>query len=650
MLDQIIPFRYLARPHREALAQAASERTYDPDDVLVEEGDAEDRTVFLLLSGRVLVVGDDEGQRRVLGTVTQGHYFGERAALFGEPRGVEIRADTAVRTLTIPGDRFLDLVHESTAFAQSLGNILRDKQGIFSPFDRFRVELFRQVARGSVDLQRLVPLYEALEPALHPEASDPGTLDVNALTYAVRRLPENLTRTLAFYLTDVLPDLYARPESRFVQVPTAARRRAVYEMLPGKNMILVRDGVSDLVDFVCCLCLYAIEARKIRRRVRDGGGLDAISPEDVEALSGLWPVDTEQRIRELALHHEDFRIEIHKELDNYNSAHAETWSKQIGAATRELMGFDPVDLPDDVAVHVISSNTHSVHNCLSPWIGAHSERILAWGRETGHPLVEEAWDDPSDLVYALARDFSVAHESDVVERRETERNAGILHLDDTAFTGIAVQLIDVAKVDWETNDPGIPDRADSGRALIVNIDYAFGEQAEHVIANLVSLFGRNLASVNVLGKAGGLVGERGDVLVATGFVEQYRDHYHAIPGSDSAVDLARLRRRLPSRQVHVGNVLTVTGTLMQNRTMLHFNRHIWRCIGLEMEGSYYLRHVVQSMNRGSVEEGVDLRFIYYTSDLPLRHDENLSARLRASEGIPPLYAATREVLTGILQA
>jgi len=419
-------------------------------------------------------------------------------------------------------------------------------------------------------------------------------------------------------------------------------------MLPGKNMVLVRDGISDLVDLVCCLCLYAIEARKIRRRVRDGGGLDHISPTHVEALSGIWPTNTEERMRELALHHEDFRIEIHKELDNYNSAHAETWGKQIGAATRELLGVDPVDLAPDVAVHIISSNTHSVHNCLSPWVGANAERIVAWGRETDHPLVEEAWDDETDLVYALARDFMETHSTEALQRREVESDAGILHLDDTAFTGIAVQLIDVGEVDWESTDPGIPDRAGGGPALIVNIDYAFGEQAEHVIANLVSLFGRNLSSVNVLGKAGGLVGERGDVLVATGFVEQHRDHFHALPDSEGAVDLARLRDRLPSREVHVGNVLTVTGTLMQNRTMLHFNRHIWGCIGLEMEGSYYLRHVVQSMNRGSVRPGVDMRFIYYTSDLPLRHDANLSARLRAAEGIPPLYAATREVLTGVL--
>lgn len=91
------------------------------------------------------------------------------------------------------------------------------------------------------------------------------------------------------------------------------------------------------------------------------------------------------------------------------------------------------------------------------------------------------------------------------------------------------------------------------------------------------------------------------------------------------------------------------GTLLQNRKMLHFNRHVWGCVGLEMEGSYYLRHVIESMNRGAVSRDVGLRFGYCVSDLPLRHDSNLSARMRATEGVPPLYAITREILTGILK-
>ena len=41
----------------------------------------------------------------------------------------------------------------------------------------------------------------------------------------------------------------------------------------------------------------------------------------------------------------------------------------------------------------------------------------------------------------------------------------------------------------------------NSKALIINIDYAFGQQAEEILSNLIKLFSDNLASVNVLGKA-----------------------------------------------------------------------------------------------------------------------------------------------------
>jgi hypothetical protein len=243
----------------------------------------------------------------------------------------------------------------------------------------------------------------------------------------------------------------------------------------------------------------------------------------------------------------------------------------------------------------------------------------------------------------------VARPELTAERAVAEREAGILSLAWTAFTGIGVQLIDTTRVAWEATDPGIPDAAPARPSLIVNIDYAFGEQAEHIVANLASLFGRNLASVNVLGKAGGLVGARGDILVGSGFVEQFHDQYHPVPGGSGA-NIERLRGLAPDRDLHEGNLLTVTGTLLQNRKMLHFSRHIWGCVGLEMEGAYFLRHVVECLHRGAVRDGVAMRFLYYVSDLPLRPESNLSARMRATEGVPPLYAVTREILTGILEA
>ena len=72
-------------------------------------------------------------------------------------------------------------------------------------------------------------------------------------------------------------------------------------------------------------------------------------------------------------------------------------------------------------------------------------------------------------------------------------------------------------------------------------------------------------------------------------------------------------------------------------------------VGLEMEGSYYLQQILKSRNRGGIPQDVSLRFLYYVSDLPLGNDSDLSNHLRASEGVPPLYGITREVLSCILE-
>ena len=66
--------------------------------------------------------------------------------------------------------------------------------------------------------------------------------------YAVRRLPSNVSTTFAWFITDDLPSNFRDPDDFFPQVPTEARRRAIWQVAPGKNMVLIRNGLSDLTD------------------------------------------------------------------------------------------------------------------------------------------------------------------------------------------------------------------------------------------------------------------------------------------------------------------------------------------------------------------------------------------------------------------
>lgn len=652
----ILPFSFLDIRGRQVLRDHLSRHTFDTGQTIVRQGSLTDRRVFLVLQGEVDVIDHHQGPDAVTSKVSAGHWFGERAALLGTPRAFEFRAALDETELAaIEPDAIRELVRTNPSFAQALTFQLRQKHALFSDFDRFVAAIRRDAASGHLEMHKLLPLYRRLQPALHPHLHD-DLIDLGALTYALNRLPHNVTSTFAWFLTEDIPYLYASVRDTFTPVPTNARRRTAYEMMNGKTLILLRDGLSDLLDFVTCLCIYAVEVRKLRRRLQqpdalrqlaDGirdGAVGDIEPPVLQRLGQLWPDSLAQRLRDLTLHHEDFVIGVYKDSDNYNASHSERWTRQIASSTEALLGCDPALLPDDMPVYIISSNTHSVTNCLSRWLVDHADTLLAWGRTNAPHLVDHDWYTPDDRIIAIARLYLEANPEARVERDQTDACAGTAWLRETAYTGIAVQLFDLSKLADRPIAAGL--RAPSGaHGLLVNIDYAFGQQAEPILANLVALFGHRIRSVNVLGKAGALVGKRGDIMLASGFIAQGSD---TLQPASSTLDVVALHADLPGRDIHVGRVLTVVGTILQNAPLLHYYRNLWQCVGLEMEGSWYCRQLREAQQLGILRPDIRANFAYYTSDLPLEPHQSLAAGLGATEGVPPLYAITRQVLRQIL--
>jgi hypothetical protein len=657
-LSSIVPFRYLKAGEIDSLEADSSMRYYAPGEELIRQGDGLSDEVYVLLDGSVESVDQGRQPPFRLNVIEPGSYFGERSCLFGTPRLFCVRALQAATCIVIPGERFLRLLAASRPFAQAFGTKLREGLGLFEAFDRFNAELTRAIGLGHIEIRRFTELYKALRPALHPLASDEASIDWGALTYAARRLPENVTRSFVFLLTDNLPTVYASPELLFPFVPTEARHRFVYEMMSGKDIVLIRDGLSDLADFVSCLCAFAVEARKIRYRLnhpdlildisRDeegsrGDGVLERLPFDAREraeLRRLWPGNADDRVREIVFHRQAYSVDVRKQVNNYNGRLSELWASQVGEAAERLVGARPSDFPEDLEIQIVSSNTHSVSNCVNPFFGRRKAEILSWGEKQGLRR-DSGWGDNLDEVYYLSRPYLSAHPEARKELEASEAERGIVRLPETVTTGIQVQLIDAARA-----IEARPVQRRSGRSIIVNIDYAFGEQAEEIMRTLLLLFGRNVRSINVLGKAGALLGARGDILAPTAFVEQANDAFQPLPG-EAPEAIARLEAALPGRRVLAGPLLTVGGTLLQNREMLHFYRRIWGCVGLEMEGIWYLRAVLEAEELGVLRRDARRRFLYYVSDLPLDTGSNLSERLSPTEGLPPLYAITREMLAGL---
>lgn len=675
VLHTLIPFRFLSTAHREALIAQMTMENVSKGTLILEKHAQDDQRLYFVLSGQVEVF--DPVSHKIISVIDSGRYFGERAPLFDTTRAYSVRASRDSTLASLPAHAFLAQMQQDAAFAHSFGAILREKQGLFRAFDAFIAELMHGVSDDVVHFRELVRLYRKLEPALHHHAMDNERIDFDALSYATRRLPDNISSIYMLYLTDSMQEHLDAPSQHFRPVESPARRRVIYELMPGKLMIILRDGVSDLIDLMTCLCAYTVEAKKIRRRVQrpfllkrlaESSELElSVEEEDKllielgfteEERLGLKALFREQhtarKLYQMALHHEDFNIQITKQVQSYNSIHAEMWTDQIVGATHQLLGRDPQQLRD-IDVHIISSNTHSVVNCLGSYLFENQHRIEAWGKENHPDLFDANFHISEDRLFALARAWFKAFPEERAKRAERERRGGIIRLDDTALTGISVELIDLSQVKLGSIDPhisrlsGLSTNAEAAaQGLIVNIDYAFGQQAEEILSILLTLFGINVRSVNILGKAGGLAGERGDVLVANSFVEQTHEILSDLPVLNSC-EVKLLEDLLPDRSIYEGPILTVAGTLLQNRVLLNFYKKIWGCVGLEMEGTYYLRELKKAMHLGVIPKDIDIRFVYYVSDVPLATGESLAGAMLPEEGIPPLYGITREILAHIVK-
>jgi hypothetical protein len=375
-----------------------------------------------------------------------------------------------------------------------------------------------------------------------------------------------------------------------------------------------------------------------------------LSAEERGGLKRIWPTRTAERIRDVLLHHEDVAFDVRRAVGEHSTRAIEQWIAHIRAEARKV-----VDHEGDFDVHVISSNTHSVGNCLSPYMRSRAERIIEWSREhapdiAGEPTEARPWGGRwvrrADLVYAAsARFFATNPEEDAVRLAE-ERASGRVHIAQSAFTGIEVDLFDARALRDDLTDPDVAIRVPSRPTLLVNVDYAFGEQAEEILSALIFLFGRRIRSVNVLGKAGALVGHRGDYLLPRAMLLQQNDELYRLPNQD--LDRRDLLDLADGRGVHEGPVLTVGGTLLQDRKLLLLYRRVWRCVGLEMEGSWFARRILSAIETGLVAPDVKTRFAYYVSDAPLEPSSTLVESLRPEEGVPPLYGITRAILRRIL--
>eukprot|EP00758_Cryptobia_borreli_P010599 Tbor_TRINITY_DN5582_c0_g2::TRINITY_DN5582_c0_g2_i1::g.12579::m.12579 len=508
-------------------------------------------------------------------------------------------------------------------------------------------------------------------------------------------------------------------------ISTKERRRCSWQLgMDGKTLVLLRDSFTDPIDFITMLCIHIIESNKLRGRLQgmvhppaidiidevlhgpyrsdcaspsDTGSLSPHSSEyelkkDVEkakttinktdpniamhvltrmplteiernGILKIWPNDCLMTLFQIIMHREEYMLRVEASIGRrFQTDPFHEWSLNLRAAVMKQMGLSPQGhLPDDLVVDIISSNTHSTKSCLSPFARRHRNAILEYTKKHSPDVYALNWPVEEDLVYAAISGY-IAHNDLREEYNKTFKECGIEVMDDTAMTGLQVDIVPIGKIDMSLIDPLLTKRnctSSNKRHFLLNMDFAFGAQADGITKTLVETFGSHIRSFSVMGKAGGIASSiaRGDIQLASHvlfsksslIMEDYLDELRHCGNNDITKDfLVEFLGEGTKSNVLYGPVLTIPGTILQNEVLLKYYSNIWHCIGIEMEGSYFCRQIKESMKRGVLNESVVTRFAYYTSDLPFGGDTSLAIPMKPNEGIPPLYAITRAFLCRIL--
>jgi hypothetical protein len=516
-----------------------------------------------------------------------------------------------------------------------------------------------------------------LQPEIYGFVGDPQRVELDGLVYVMDRLPKGIEACRVV----TLASREGFEHAHFPVLVPAKRRRNCYRIDQDQMVIEVTNGRSEIYDILTHLTFMFMEADKIRRNAFQERGSKSREWEKLEAIirSGGTVTDDE---RELALTYlssilgrtfeETQRAYLRfEETGNTNNGlfqivhslgsvsisevresnldreinftpmlrervgqhlYGERWATRIKAYIWEN-GLQ------DRPLHIISANPHSVMNCL------YAPAALADAT---------TWED----LYDLAMTLSMSAKRDLRKRVVSYALEHGMHvLEDTAGTSLQVQLIDLAQCDMTTLPAELkadPDYVRATKPLLLVMDYAFGEQAFETMDELLKPYEINdepfplrVASITIMGKAGILTGDKGDLMIPTSHIfEGTADNYPL----DN--DFRKEDFEGHGLAVFEGAMITVLGTSLQNRDILsYFCKSSWKAIGLEMEGAHYQKAIQAHLQiRNSVPADVKVRYAYYASDNPMLTGATLASGSLGTLGVKPTYLITMKWLEKVLRA
>lgn len=520
--------------------------------------------------------------------------------------------------------------------------------------------------------EAMIDALKQLRPEIYGDLNDPERVELDGLLYIFQRLPRGIEECRFVRLIS----REGFENSSFEPIVPPKRRRNCYRIDANEMYIEMTRGRSDIYDVMTHLTFMYIMAEKIRQNSQDHKGrkkrewkmLEKIvaleekgesfnkevaytylstmlgrtyddtlaacerfsSSEAVNSIFHItyWlgKLSFDEEIQE-----EDREISFSSALREKIGHHiyGELWAQNIKT---HLKKSNLLDRP----IHVISANLHSIMNSF------YAPAALA-----------RLTDDLDDI----ARDLSLSSNDKLREKvNQLARRNGMVQIDDTSGTNISVQVFDTAKMGKIQFSPSLKWNADyvqKHQPVILVMDYAFGEQAYETMDELLKPFEEEdkktalqIASVSIMGKAGILEGDKGDIMVPTAHVFEGTADNYPFDNELKKADFEGFGLR-----VFEGPMISVLGTSLQNKDILrYFHRSSWRAIGLEMEGAHYQKAIqaATEIRQGGIGKAVTFRYAYYASDNPLITGATLASGSLGVDGVKPTYLISLKILNQIV--
>ncbi len=510
-----------------------------------------------------------------------------------------------------------------------------------------------------------------LQPEIYGSIKE-DKIELQGLLYIMDRLPVGIEECTYINLTS--DEGYK--DSHFEPIIPLKRRRNCYRIDAEQMNIEITRGRSEIYDILTHLTFLYIESHKIMSKIMINENGEVIRDWKKLEQTVLSNSELSQEEKEVTLTHTaNFIGRTFEEVKNIfpyfatetdenrffkiiyymgKLAMAEVLSEEkrtisFSPVLRERLGhhvhgerwaarIKGILLDEGLLqrpIHIISANMHSVMNTL------YAPKALA---------MEFSKMPAMQVFESLSSSLNVILRNKVFQLAKKE---GLIFIEDSSGTNIDVQIIDTSKIKDNVFTKDLADFEKEDLPVIIVMDYAFGEQAYETMDELLKPYTNsdketrhlNVKSVSIMGKAGILEGEKGDIMIPAAHIfEGTSDNY---PFEN---ELTEDLFKEDDINVFSGSMITVLGTSLQNRDVLKFfHNSTWNVIGLEMEGVHYQKAIqAASKIRKSISPDVKVRYAYYASDNPLETGSTLASGGLGTSGVKPTYLITEKMLIQIL--